>query len=104
MTRLNIMKWTIYNRCLSDKDRAKEIFNAIYNRLGATEWGDVSNWTEEQEDLFYEQIDLLLPLETEDDIIKLVREVFGKIRVVRDDRHIRPSTKSMEDTGEVQGS
>tara|TARA_R100000278_G_scaffold121554_1_gene105797 strand:+ start:950 stop:1258 length:309 start_codon:yes stop_codon:yes gene_type:complete len=101
---INTIKWAIYYRCQSDSDRAKEIFNAIYNRLGCTEWGDESQWTEEQEDMFYEQIDLLLPLETEDDIIKMINEVFGKTRVIRDDRHIRPSPKSMEVEGEVQGS
>lgn len=97
---INTIKWAIYHRCHGDTDRAKGIFEAIYRKLNCTEWGDETQWTEQQEDLFYEAIDLLLPVNTEDDIIKLVQSVFGKVRVLRDDSgYIRPSTEQVEAKG-----
>jgi hypothetical protein len=79
---INTIKWAIYYRTHEDKERSKLVFELIWNKLGCDKWGD--NWTEEQEDMFYEQIDLLLPLETLEDItefVKLVESVFGEVEI-----------------------
>ena len=44
-------------------------------------------WTNEQQDLFYEQIDLLLPIRNEEEqtsLYELIREVFGEV-IIKDD-------------------
>ena len=79
---INTIKWTIYNRAKHDVERSKTIYQLIWDKLNCQEWGD--DWTEEQQDMFYEQIDLLLPLETLEDItefVKLVESVFGEVEV-----------------------
>ncbi len=79
---INTIKWAIYLRTHKDKDRSKKIYDLIWNKLDCDSWGD--NWNKEQEESFYEQIDLLLPIETLDDITdiySLVREVFGEVEV-----------------------
>jgi len=60
------------------------IFDLIWEKLGCDTWGN--DWTEEQQDLFYEQIDLLLPVKDDDveDIYQLIREVFGEV-IIKDD-------------------
>lgn len=81
---INTIKWTIFYRTKKDKERSITIFNLIWEKLGCESWGD--SWTVEQEDSFYEQIDLLLPIKNDDveDIYQLVREVFGEV-IVKDD-------------------
>ena len=79
---INTIKWAIYYRTHKDKDRSKLIFDLICNKLGCNEWDD--NWNVEQEESFYEQIDLLLPinsLEEQETIYSLVKEVFGEVEV-----------------------
>jgi hypothetical protein len=79
---INTIKWTIYNRAKHDKERSKLIYELIFDKLGCSEWGD--EWSTQQEELFYEQIDLLLPLETLEDItefVELVKSVFGEVEV-----------------------
>lgn len=79
---INTIKWAIYYRTHKDKERSKVIFDLIWNKLECDTWGD--NWNEEQEESFYEQIDLLLPintLEQQTEIYSLVKEVFGEVEV-----------------------
>jgi len=79
---INTIKWAIFYRTHKDKDRSKLIFELIWDKLGCNEWGD--NWSKEQEDSFYEQIDLLLPINTVkeiDEIYSLVKEVFGEVTI-----------------------
>lgn len=79
---INTIKWAIYYRTHEDKERSKLVFELIWNKLGCDEWGD--NWTDEQEDMFYEQVDLLVPLKTENDIkevYELVKSVFGEVEI-----------------------
>lgn len=79
---INTIKWAIYYRTHEDKERSKLVFELIWNKLGCDEWGD--NWTKEQEDMFYEQVDLLVPLKTENDfkeVYELVKSVFGEVEI-----------------------
>lgn len=79
---INTIKWAIYYRTHKDKERAKVIFDLIWNKLECDTWDDV--WNEEQEESFYEQIDLLLPINTVEEqaeIYSLVKEVFGEVEV-----------------------
>jgi hypothetical protein len=78
---INTIKWVIYYRCDRDTDRAKNIYNAICKKLEVDTWGE--EWTKEQEDLFYEAIDLLLPQTTKSiqDVYALVQEVFGDFTI-----------------------
>ena len=79
---INTIKWAIYYRTHKDKNRSKVIFDLIWSKLECDTWGD--NWNEEQEESFYEQIDLLLPintLEEQTEIYSLVKEVFGEVEV-----------------------
>ena len=55
---INTIKWAIYYRTHKDKDRSKTIFDLIWGKLGCDEWD--KEWSTEQEELFYEQIDLFL--------------------------------------------
>ena len=83
---INTIKWTIFYRTHENKERSKLIFDLIYDKLGCKDWGD--NWTPEQEDSFYEQIDLLIPVESVEDhdaIYKLVASVFGNVKVIKND-------------------
>ena len=79
---INTIKWAIYYRTHKDKNRSKVIFDLIWNKLECDTWDDV--WNEEQEESFYEQIDLLLPINTVEEqaeIYSLVKEVFGEVEV-----------------------
>ncbi len=79
---INTIKWAIYYRTHKDKERSKVIFDLIWNKLECDTWDDV--WNEEQEESFYEQIDLLLPINTVEEqaeIYSLVKEVFGEVEV-----------------------
>tara|TARA_Y100000114_G_scaffold86088_1_gene79621 strand:- start:207 stop:479 length:273 start_codon:yes stop_codon:yes gene_type:complete len=79
---INTIKWAIYYRTHKDKERSKKIFDLIWNKLECDTWDDV--WNEEQEESFYEQIDLLLPINTVEEqaeIYSLVKEVFGEVEV-----------------------
>ena len=79
---INTIKCTIYNRTKHDVERSKTIYQLIWDKLNCDDWGD--DWTEKQQDMFYEQIDLLLPIETLKDItelIALVESVFGEVEV-----------------------
>ncbi len=89
---INTIKWAIYYRTHKDKDRSKKIFDLIWNKLNCDSWDD--NWNEEQEESFYEQIDLLLPIETleeQTEIYSLVKEVFGEVTVING--HSRQGTQ-----------
>jgi len=93
---IHTIKWTIYYRTLKDKDRSKKIYDLIWKKLGCDEWSQ--EWTTEQEELFYGQIDLLLPvnnLEEIKTIYDLVREVFGE--VIIKDGHTRQGTEQLEE-------
>mgnify|MGYP001362588826 CR=1 FL=1 len=93
---INTIKWAIYYRTHKDKDRSKLIFELIWDKLGCNEWNE--EWNEEQEELFYEQIDLLLPinsLEEQETIYSLVKEVFGEVEVKNG--HTRQGTKQLEE-------
>ena len=79
---INTIKWAIYYRTHKDKERSKKIFDLIWKKLECDTWDDV--WNEEQEESFYEQIDLLLPINTVEEqaeIYSLVKEVFGEVEV-----------------------
>lgn len=92
---INTIKWAIYYRTHKDKERSKVIFELIWNKLECDTWG--KDWNEEQEELFYEQIDLLLPinsLEEQESIYSLVKEVFGEVEVKNG--HTRQGTKQLE--------
>lgn len=99
---INTIKWTIFYRTHKDKDRSLKIFNLIWDKLGCESWGD--QWTDEQQDLFYEQIELLLPirnLEEQQSLYELVREVFGEV-IIKDDttqRHLGQRTQQLEEKG-----
>lgn len=80
---INTIKWAIYYRTRENKERSKLIFELIWNKLGCSEWGE--EWTKEQEDMFYEQIDLLVPLESVRDfeeVYNLIKEVFGNVEII----------------------
>lgn len=80
---INTIKWAIYYRTLKDKERSQKIFDLIWKKLDCDKWG--SEWSEEQEDLFYEQIDLLLPVKDVEhiqEVYDLVKSVFGDVRLV----------------------
>jgi hypothetical protein len=81
---INTIKWTIFYRTKKDKERSILIFDLIWKKLDCDTWGD--DWTDEQQDLFYEQIDLLLPVKDDDveDIYQLIREVFGEV-IIKDE-------------------
>jgi len=74
----------------------------IWDKLGCESWGD--QWTDEQQDLFYEQIELLLPirnLEEQQSLYEVVREVFGEV-IIKDDttqRHLGQRTQQLEEKG-----
>lgn len=92
---INTIKWAIYYRTHKDKERSKVIFELIWNKLECDTWG--KDWNEEQEELFYEQIDLLLPinsLEEQESIYSLVKEVFGEVEVKNG--HTRQGTEQLE--------
>ena len=92
---INTIKWAIYYRTHKDKERSKVIFELIWNKLECNTWG--KDWNEEQEELFYEQIDLLLPinsLEEQESIYSLVKEVFGEVEVKNG--HTRQGTEQLE--------
>ena len=79
---INTIKWAIYYRTKEDVERSKLVFELIWNKLNCDQWGD--NWTKEQEDMFYEQIDLLVPIESEEDIkdiYEIVKSVFGNVEI-----------------------
>lgn len=88
---INTIKWTIFYRTHKDTERSKTIFDLIWKKLDCESWGE--QWTDEQQDLFYEQIDLLLPIRNEEEqanLYELIREVFGEV-IVKDDttqRHL----------------
>jgi len=95
---INTIKWAIYYRTHNDKDRSKLVFELIWGKLGCDEWD--KEWSTEQEELFYEQIDLLLPinnLEEITEIYDLVREVFGEVTIKNG--HTRQGTEQLEEQG-----
>ena len=92
---INTIKWAIYYRTHKDKQRSKVIFDLIWKKLECDSWGE--DWNEEQEELFYEQIDLLLPinsLEEIESIYSLVKEVFGEVEVKNG--HTRQGAEQLE--------
>ena len=69
---INKTKWIAYEYANKDKEKAKKVWNMVFNRLDCNSWSN--EWSAEQEQEFTMNLNRLLPPTVP--VIQLIREVF----------------------------